>query len=267
MKDNFPYLFPFVVNVLRYFIVAGLPFLIFYILFPDFFSKNKIQSRFAGRKDFFREILHSVQTTFILAGVALLIIYSPFSAYTKLYRDISAYPLWWIPASVLIALVMHDTYFYWMHRMVHHPKLFRRVHLLHHRSVNPSPWTSYSFHFIEGVLEGMIAPIVLMLVPMHPLGLILFTSASFVINVYGHLGYEVAPRWFRHSFLFEILNTSVHHNLHHKKFKGNFGLYFRVWDRLMGTEVPEYVAEYDKVQERRFGAVSPKEDLVRQKTG
>jgi len=141
-----------------------------------------------------------------------------------------------------------------MHRTVHHPKLFRHIHLVHHKSVNPSPWASYSFHFTEGVLEAMIAPIILFLIPMHPLSLLLFTFVAFMMNVYGHLGYEILPKWFRHSFLFQIINTSTHHNLHHEKFEGNYGLYFRIWDRLMGTENPDYVKEYDKIQERRFGS-------------
>ena len=75
---------------------------------------------------------------------------------------------------------------------------------------------------------------------------------SLFINVYGHLGFEITPKWFRKSFLFEILNTSVHHNLHHEKFNGNYGLYFRVWDRIMKTENPNYVKSFDAIQQKRF---------------
>ncbi|MEM6768436.1 MAG: sterol desaturase family protein [Bacteroidota bacterium] len=253
MNELAPVLAPLVINFLRYFLLAGIPFLIFYILYPNVFSRNKIQKRLAKRKDFIREILHSMQTTLILVAVGLSILLTPLKEYTAFYHDISAYPLWWIPVSILLGLILHDTYFYWMHRTVHHPRLFKRVHLLHHKSVNPSPWASYSFHFFEGILEALIAPIILFLIPMHPIAFILFTTLAFIINVYGHLGYEIAPKWLRHTFLFEIVNTSVHHNLHHSRFKGNYGLYFRVWDRIMGTEHPDYVKEYDKIQEKRFG--------------
>lgn len=263
MKDMLQFVLPLIVNIVRYFLFAGIPFLIFYILFPTFFSKNKIQMRLAKHKDFVREISHSMQTILILALVSILILKTPLGEYTQLYRDVSAYAWWWIPISVLLALALHDTYFYWMHRAVHHPKLYKRIHLVHHQSVNPSPWASYSFHFFEGILEAMIAPPILFLIPMHPIALIIFASLSFFINVYGHLGYEIAPRWFRHSLLFEILNTSTHHNLHHAKFKGNYGLYFRIWDRLMGTEHPDYVKEYDKIQERRFGVLTGTEILKR----
>ena len=254
MEAEFKYLMIILSNLLRYFLLAGIPFLIFYKLFPNHFLVNKIQSRLAGRKDFIREILHSLQTTFILVAVGLALLYSPLKAYTQVYNDLSLHALWWVPTSVLLALVLHDTYFYWMHRIVHHPTLYAKVHLLHHKSTNPSPWASYSFHFFEGVLEAMVAPLILLLIPMHPLALLSYTILAFTINVYGHLGYEIAPKWFRNSFLFQIVNTSVHHNLHHEKFKGNYGLYFRVWDRLMGTEHPEYVARYDAIQERRFGS-------------
>jgi len=253
MADSIEYLIPLIINVARYFLLAGIPFLIFYILFPQVFSKSKIQARLAKRKDFWREIGHSLQTNLILAGIGLLILKTPLSSYTQFYVDLEAYPLWWIPVSAILALFIHDTYFYWMHRLVHHPKLYKQVHWVHHKSINPSPWTSFSFHFLEAICEGLVAPIVLFLIPMHPLGLIAFSFASFAINVYGHLGFEIAPRWFRNSFLFQFFNTSVHHNLHHSKFKGNYGLYFRVWDRLMGTENPDYVKEYDRIQTRRFG--------------
>jgi sterol desaturase/sphingolipid hydroxylase (fatty acid hydroxylase superfamily) len=159
-------------------------------------------------------------------------------------------------ASVALSLIIHDTYFYWIHRLLHHPVLFRHAHLVHHKSTNPSPWASYSFHLLESVLEGGILVVVAFALPIHPLALVLFIISGFIINVYGHLGYEIMPKGLRNSIWFEIINTSVHHNLHHSKFKGNYGLYFRVWDRLMGTEHPDYIKEYDRVQRNRFGEES-----------
>ncbi|MEL7377918.1 MAG: sterol desaturase family protein, partial [Bacteroidota bacterium] len=70
---EYSYLFPLVLNITKYFVLAGVPFFIFYIVFPETFSKNKIQSRNAKRKDFTREILHSTQATFVFVGLVLLI--------------------------------------------------------------------------------------------------------------------------------------------------------------------------------------------------
>jgi len=240
------------VSLLRYFIVAGIPFIIFYKLFFEKYLRSKIQERDAKYKDFLREIKNSFFTTLIIGIVAFVFTKTPLRTYSQIYLEKTDYPLWWIPVSVVLALFIHDTYFYWMHRTVHGPKLYKHVHRVHHQSINPSPWASYSFHFFEAIAEALILPIIIFIIPMHPLAIILFAFSSFIINVYGHLGFEIAPLWFRRTWLFEIFNTSVHHNLHHSKFKGNYGLYFRVWDRLMGTENPDYVNAYDQVQEKRL---------------
>lgn len=244
----------FAITLVRYFSIAGIAFLLFYKLLAARFKNAKIQARRAGRKDFFREIRHSVLSGLILAATALLVLSGPLRPYTLIYAGFSDYPVWWIPVSLVLTLVVHDTYFYWMHRLLHHHRIFRYTHLVHHESINPSPWASYSFHFLEAILEGAVVILLAFVLPLHPLTIMLFTFVSFFINVYGHLGYEIMPRVLRHSIWFEIINTSSYHNLHHQRFKGNYSLYFRFWDRWMGTEHPDYVKEYDRIQEQRFGS-------------
>jgi len=242
----------FTLSAIRYFLLAGLPFLLFYYLLSGRISHHKIQQRLASNKDFIREIGYSMQSTLVFTIIAAIIILTPLRDYTLIYKQLDDFPLWYIPVSLFLSLVIHDTYFYWMHRLMHHKKLFKAVHLVHHKSTNPSPWTSYSFHLAEAVVEGMVLLVIVLILPMYQITILLFVISGFIINVYGHLGYELAPKWFRRTWLFGILNTSVHHNLHHSKFQGNYGLYFRVWDRLMGTENPNYVKEYDRIQMQRF---------------
>lgn len=237
---------------IRYSILAGIPFLLVYKIFTNKMVKAKIQKKIASKKDFLREVKHSLITSAAFGTTAMIVFFTPFKEYTNVYSEISDFSLIWLPISVVLSLIIHDTYFYWMHRILHHPKLFRTTHLVHHQSINPSPWASQSFHIIESFLEAFIVVVLVFIMPIHPLAIALFGLMSFIINVYGHLGYEVAPKWFRHSVFFEMINSSVHHNLHHSKFKGNYGLYFRFWDRVMGTENPKYVEMYDKIQMQRF---------------
>ena len=251
------YLIYFLIAFVRYFSIAGLAYIVFYKLFNKQFVNNKIQSRIMKKKDVIREILYSTQSTIIITLIGLLMLKTPLVKFTNLYTNVNDFSIWWIPLSIIIALILHDTYFYWMHRLMHKPKLYKKIHLIHHKSINPSPWASYSFHLFESIIEALIAPIIFILLPLHPIAIFTFVFLGFTINVYGHLGYEITPKWFRHSFLFEILNTSTHHNIHHSKFKGNYGLNFRIWDRLMKTEHPDYVKEYDKIQEKRFGTYKP----------
>ncbi len=246
------FIFILSISAIRYFVIAGVAFVLCYIWFDQWLNASKIQDKAASRHDFIREIVYSLQTSFVLAVIACVVLNTPLRNITRVYTSANAYPGWWPYVSVVLSLVIHDTYFYWMHRLLHHPKIFKHAHLLHHRSTNPSPWTSYSFHFIEAWAEGLVLLVITVIIPMNILSITLFVLLGFIINVYGHLGYEIAPKWLRRTILFEVTNTSVHHNLHHSKFNGNYGLYFRFWDRVMGTEHSDYVKEYDRVQQNRI---------------
>ncbi len=239
------------INLLRYFVIAGFTFAVFYILFPEKFKRFKIQTKNATSSDFFQEILHSIQTSFIFGGISLVVLFSPFTEYTQIYKDISTYPIWWVPVSLLLSLVFHDTYFYWLHRLMHTGFAYKYIHLIHHKSTNPSPWAAYSFHIIEAVLEGLVIIPLVLIIPMAPLTIGLFILLGFMINVYGHLGFEVLPNNFRCSFLFKFLNTSVYHNMHHSHVDGNYSLYFRHWDLWMKTENKNYVPYFEKIIEQR----------------
>ncbi len=62
---------------LRYFIVAGIAFLFYYVLLKRVVMYKKIQSRFPQNKDYGREIGYSVITMFIFTAVPFLIIKNP----------------------------------------------------------------------------------------------------------------------------------------------------------------------------------------------
>src|SRR3546814_3240589 len=64
--------------------------------------------------------------------------------WTLIHTRLSDYPLWWWPCSVLLYLLIHDTWFYWTHRWMHRPALFRRCHAVHHQSRPPTAWTAMS---------------------------------------------------------------------------------------------------------------------------
>jgi Delta7-sterol 5-desaturase len=229
----------------RYMMIAGLAYLIFYVILKNKVINRKIQEQFPSWKDKVREMLFSFQTIIIFGGVAALI-YGPFFEYTNIYREVDKFGWAYLIFTIPVMFIIHDTYFYWMHRAIHHPKLFKSVHLIHHKSTNPSPWASYAFHPIESVLEAAILPIIAFTIPVHISAFLFFFLMQFVYNVYGHLGFELYPKNFSKSFVGKWVNTSVAHNMHHKFFKGNYGLYFLFWDRTMGTLNPKYDEFYDK---------------------
>lgn len=235
----------------RYFLFAGLAFLIMYVLAKNKTGLKKIQSKFPRRKDYIREIGFSVISIFILALVPFLLISNPaIRPYTTWYKNIDQHGWWYFFLAFPIMFVMHDTYFYWTHRLMHHPKVFKIVHLVHHKSTNPSPWAAYAFHPFEAVMEAAIAAIFLFTIPIHPMHLGIFFLFMIIYNVYGHLGYELYPKWFSRHWLGKWINTSVNHNQHHQFFKGNYGLYFLFWDRMMGTIREDYEDSFEEVKSK-----------------
>src|SRR5687768_3614129 len=125
---------------LRYLVIAGVAFMVFYVFFRQRFANLKIQQLFPKQKDYLREVMYSLATFVIFALIALALVYSPLKPYTKIYPNISDYGWGYFVLSVFLSLLIHDAYFYWTHRLMHHPKLFKYFHLVHHKSTNPSPW-------------------------------------------------------------------------------------------------------------------------------
>lgn len=241
-----------IINFARYFIISGLAFLIFYILLKDKISFKKLQINYPTLTDYRREILYSIVTIFVFLIVGLGIFATPLREHTQLYENFADYGWGYWFLSIFLMIILHDTYFYWTHRAMHHPRLFKLFHLVHHKSTNPSPWASYAFHPLEGFVEaGIIIPIAF-LIPFHFSAMFVFLLFMMIYNVYGHLGFEILPtQWHKHP-IGKYINTSIDHNVHHKYFKGNYGLYFLFWDRWMGTYSDKSAALLAEVEERKM---------------
>ncbi len=236
----------------RYFMVAGIAFILFYFLFRRKISYKKIQLKYPKFKDYAREIFFSVFTMCLFAIVPLIFIKNKsVVVHTMFYTKIDQYGWIYFFLAFPLMFIIHDTYFYWMHRLMHQKKLFPIFHLVHHRSVNPSPWAAYAFHPLEAIIEVGIYPIFLFIMPIHYLHFFIFFLLSLIYNVYGHLGFELYPKGFSSHWLGKWINTSVNHNQHHQYFKGNYGLYFLFWDRMMGTVRNDYDEKFSEVNSRK----------------
>ncbi|HEY3402623.1 MAG TPA: DUF2147 domain-containing protein [Ohtaekwangia sp.] len=133
---------------------------------------------------------------------------------------------------------------------MHHKKVFKHVHRVHHESTNPSPWAAYAFHPWEALIQAMVFPIMVFTIPLHPIVMTLFLLYMIVRNVIGHLGFEIFPKgWTKNKWL-SWTTAVTHHNLHHEKFNSNYGLYFTWWDRWMKTEDKAYHQKFEEVKSR-----------------
>jgi lathosterol oxidase len=235
---------------LRYLLIPGSAYLFFWKWKKENFQSLRIQPTFPSEKKIRNEVKWSFVTFTIFALVGTLVHYAGKSGFTLMYRDINDYGLAYFIFSVFLMLLIHDTYFYWMHRFMHLKPVFKYVHKIHHESTNPSPMAAFSFHPIEAILEAMIVPIIIMIIPVHMAAIFLFLVCMTIINAMGHLGYELYPQGFTRHPILKYNNTSTHHNMHHKYFNSNYGLYLNVWDTLMNTNQQNYHETFENIKEK-----------------
>ena len=165
--------------------------------------------------------------------------------YTKVYLEIHQFGLFYFFGSVALYLALYETYYYWLHRWMHQPHVFRVVHKIHHESIHTSAFTSFSFHPLEALLQFIFLPVMIMIIPIHVGALVAILVVMTVSAIVNHAGVEIYPKGFYTHPLGKWLIGSSHHDLHHKEFRSNYGLYFTVWDKWMKTESKQYEERFD----------------------
>jgi lathosterol oxidase len=156
--------------------------------------------------------------------------------WTLIYSDVRTYSLWWMPVSVAAYLLAHDAWFYWTHRAMHGPWAFRTMHAVHHASRPPTAWAAMSFHPWEALTGAIVIPGLVFLIPIHVAMLGLVLAIMTLMGVTNHMGWELFPRFIVRGRAGRWLITASHHQRHHQQYRCNYGLYFRLWDRLCGTD-------------------------------
>ena len=241
-----PYIFCIVTIIMfliitgRYFIIAG-----FFQLFFYQWQKQKWISRRLGKKEvegkqFKKEVMWSMITAAIFAvtGTATGIVWQ--KGYTGVYTSVDQYGWFYLPVSLIISMLVHETYYYWLHRWMHKPAVFRIIHKIHHDSNTTSAWTAFSFHPLEALLQAIILPVIIIFLPMHLYVLLLQLTLMTFSSVINHLEIETYPPNFHKHLIGKWIIGATHHSLHHKQFRYNYGLYFTFWDKLTRTESPRF---------------------------
>ena len=235
-------------NFTLYLFFGILVFYIVWLILKNKWRWRRIQPRNEHRKHFFRhDILFSIASIIMAGFLTALINWLDSLGYMKLYWDYNTHSSVWGSLQLVVLIFFYDTYFYWTHRFMHHPKIFRYVHKTHHKSTDPSPLTIFAFHPLENLIEFLPFFILPMLIPIYWPVLFLWQTLDLINNVLAHMGYEVYPKSWIKIPLIKYKTASTHHNMHHEQFNGNYGLYFTFWDKLMGTEVKDYSKRFYEI--------------------
>jgi sterol desaturase/sphingolipid hydroxylase (fatty acid hydroxylase superfamily) len=223
-----------------------IPFLIFWVAFKKYFFKYRIQQI---EKHVIIHFVHDlIESLFSGIGFVLLnilLVKLADQGIIKLYENFSSQPWYSLPIAVIAWLLFEDTWFYWIHRLMHHKYLYKWIHSSHHVSVDTSPFTQNAFHFIESLLAGLGSIFATMLFPSWAPAYFVFQLFGAVSNMVAHSGYEFYPKW----MLF-WKTTATHHNMHHQHFDGNYGTHLTFWDKICKTEFKDYEERFMEIKNR-----------------
>jgi Delta7-sterol 5-desaturase len=224
----------------RYLLTAVVFTVVLVALPSEVLILRRVRERTPRTNQRWYEFGHSVMATIVFSVVGLGVYQGAQLGVFRVYSQAAQYGwLYWV-ASLVLVIVAHDAYFYWAHRWMHRPSVFRRVHRIHHQSVAPTQWAAYSFSVGEATLQAAFLPIFLLLVPTHTTVLFIWMTHQVVRNVAGHCGVELEPKSWLATWWGRWFTTTLHHDMHHESGRHNYGLYFAWWDRWCGTEHPDY---------------------------
>jgi len=135
------------------------------------------------------------------------------------------FALWLVAMPLLLS-----SHFYWIHRLLHWPPLYRSVHRLHHRNTHIGPWSGMSMHPVEHLLY-LSSVLVHFVIASHPVIVLVHLYTRSLAPAFSHAGFEKVLVKERKL----IEGADFHHQLHHRFFECNYGNVDMPWDRWFGS--------------------------------
>ena len=187
-------------------------------------------------KHFIREVKYSVLSLFLFSVIANFLYGTKLIEYTKLYYDISEHGWMYYFSIIPIMFIIYDFYFYVTHRIMHHKKLFNLFHITHHKSKVISPLTALSMDVLEAIINQSALVLLFFLFPIHTTHVYIWVIVTISYTIYLHSGVELFSNKFLETKIGKLINTTKTHSEHNLKFKGNYGYYTLIWDKLFKTQ-------------------------------
>jgi sterol desaturase/sphingolipid hydroxylase (fatty acid hydroxylase superfamily) len=154
-------------------------------------------------------------------------------------------PIWFLLLFPLTPLWI-SFHFYWIHRALHWPPLYRLAHALHHRNTNVGPWSGLSMHPVEHVMFFSSA-LLHLIVPAHPVHILFHMQHQALTAATSHTGFEGMLVKDRN----RLALGTFHHQMHHRYFECNYGNLEVPWDKWFGSFHDGTAESHMRFKERR----------------
>jgi sterol desaturase/sphingolipid hydroxylase (fatty acid hydroxylase superfamily) len=243
----------------RYVIFTGGVWLLLWVLLGPLLAARKIRGERPPPRQMLSEFLFSLRSMVIFATVGVVMTYMSRAGLYPLTPLATGWGPAWFAASIVAGIMGLDAWFYWSHRLMHDPRLFRRFHRRHHKSNNPSPFTAYSFDVGEALILVAFPLLWPLVFPMHAQAMQWVMLYQIVTNTLLHSGLELMPARRDGRPMLDFIVTTTHHDLHHAQAGWNYAAWFTWWDRWMKTEHPHYYARY---AEAAWRPLAPRGQIV-----
>jgi len=133
---------------------------------------------------------------------------------------------------VLASLLLYDFMYYFLHRGMHHPKVMKYVHGVHHYVRFPTSSESIYLHPLENVAGlGLLCLAMILIGPVSAAAFLIIFFVHSTVNIIVHCNL-VLP-W----GVFKLFNFwAKKHDLHHgKHLNRNYASLFPFWDLMFDT--------------------------------
>ncbi|KAL6055655.1 Methylsterol monooxygenase 1 [Balamuthia mandrillaris] len=206
----------------------------FVFQFIPFLKKYKIQSSkpetTEGQWQCFKLLMFS---HFVIQAPLIVGVYG----YTKMFNipyDYESIPEWYnIVWRMFLCLVIEDAWHYHVHRLMHHPRLYKYVHKIHHNFSAPFSMVAEYAHPVETLVLGAGFFIGVFFLCNHLALLWIWTVVRLWETCDVHSGYSIPLNPFH--FL-PFYGGAKFHDFHHSNFNGNYASTFTWWDWFYGTD-------------------------------
>jgi len=137
---------------------------------------------------------------------------------------------------LLIFIIIEDTLFYWSHRLLHHPRIYKHIHKQHHEFKSTIGIASEYAHPVEAILSNLVPSLAgPFVVGPHVFTFWLWTSFRVIETTDAHSGYNFPFSPFN---LLPFQGGPERHEYHHFYNLGSYGSFFTFWDWFCGTDQP-----------------------------
>ncbi len=151
----------------------------------------------------------------------------------------------------VLAFVLDDLAYYWIHRMGHRMRWMWAAHVIHHSSQHYNLSTALRQTWTGAFTPGILFKMPIFLLGIEPAIVFFVAGINLVYQFWIHTeAIDKMPRWFEY-----IFNTPSHHRVHHannpRYLDANYAGVFMAWDRMFGSFIPE-----QKEEACRYGLVT-----------